>query len=749
MYVSIKTKLVLVTLLITLVVSVFVVFAFISNGRNQELVSELLNIDYRRRLVGEVELETAKLWHALTEASLTQEDSSVEEAREAYTEARENLKTIEEQFQSHTLATLDSVYTGIDRFMEAGMSMVEGYALSRAEGQLLSMSFNTQADGVFRTLGSLGNDLDASHQAAQEAFRAHQQNYEVLQLILSITTIFLLVVVMTLITINLIRPITAAKNSFKELSTTAGDLSRSISIASRDEVGELVKWFNLFIGKLRGILVAVTGLVGRNHRLGKGITRVSRDAAAIVARVVEHAGHTKQEMSHLDGEIEKITGSIQSMKESVLGLSSQVDEQASAIQESTASIEQIMASVNNIAAISENRTEGLSQLVILISRGSEKVSTTNALIQDMAANAQTMRDLIHIINSISHQTNLLAMNASIEAAHAGDAGRGFSVVAEEIRKLSESTRENADMITLSLKTTTEKLEEATTAGRESEAALVTIDREVQEFSDALGEVSSGMTELSSAGTEILRSIDILRAASQVVHDRTSQLNTSIAVISGSAENLQQVSSRSLEITQGLAAQGDELHQVSRRVSVIGHQNRYNNRLLELEINRFNTGVDPESPDDDSTPGLAWSDALFLGIPSIDSQLRQILETLNLFMTGLMTDQDTPTLAPLIDDLLRSLESYFEDEEALMADTGYPELGDHKTLHRAFGDQFRTLRQDAQTTNYGTSSLIALLELLIDWLTDHVANGDADFGRFYSQWSSGGAGSGLGGGGTED
>ncbi|MFW5775844.1 MAG: methyl-accepting chemotaxis protein [Spirochaetota bacterium] len=357
MQLTIKVKLILVTLLI-------------------------IDIENRRRLLSEVELETAILWQSLTDAGLTQQAQSIEEARSAYDLARANLEQVEDR------------YTG--------------------------------------------------------------RRLETLQLIMSASTILLLVLVMTVMAINLTRPLQKTRDSFREPATSTGDLSRTIAVRSKDEVGELVAWFNQFIGKLRDLLVKVAGLVGKNHRLGERISLVSQSASTIVSNVVESVTRSRTEMARLDSEIERVTDSIDGMNESVQTLSLQVEEQGSAIQEST---------------------------------------------------------------------------ASIEAAHAGDAGRGFSVVAEEIRKLSDNTRNNADMIGKTLRTTTDKIQSATTVGQESEVALSTINQEVQEFS-------------------------------QTVQDRTSQIRTGIEVISESSRTMQQVSMQSLEITNRLADQGRRMNQVS-------------------------------------------------------------------------------------------------------------------------------------------------------------------------------------------
>ena len=344
MHLNIRGKLISIILLIILLVSGFAFFALRSTAQNKALVSDLLDIERRRNLLSAVETETAKMWQYLANASLTRKTELLEKAKSSYSTARGNLGKIEEQSESNAVSTLQSVSSGMDLLMNTGTQMVEAYGLNKAEGSLVMMSFDTQAASIFRTFTNLRSDLDAAHQSTEERFLAQQRNFETVQLILSISTIALLILVMSMFAINLTRPIIATRNSFKELATSAGDLSRTITVRSKDEVGQLVGWINQFIGKLRGILINVTELVDKNHKLGERISNASHNAATIVSGVVESLSDTRTEMSRLDSEIEKITDSIEDMKGSVKNLSAQVEAQSSAIQESSASIEEIMAS---------------------------------------------------------------------------------------------------------------------------------------------------------------------------------------------------------------------------------------------------------------------------------------------------------------------------------------------------------------------------------------------------------------------
>jgi methyl-accepting chemotaxis protein len=131
------------------------------------------------------------------------------------------------------------------------------------------------------------------------------------------------------------------------------------------------------------------------------------------------------------------------------------------------------------------------------------VDGTNTMIQEIANDIEKITQIVGIIDDISDQTNLLSMNAAIEAAHAGNAGRGFSIVADEIRKLADSTQANSQNIKAMIKEMSEKIEKVLVKSASSKIAFFEVDREVASASRSMSEIASAMQELSSGSSAIL------------------------------------------------------------------------------------------------------------------------------------------------------------------------------------------------------------------------------------------------------
>jgi methyl-accepting chemotaxis protein len=138
------------------------------------------------------------------------------------------------------------------------------------------------------------------------------------------------------------------------------------------------------------------------------------------------------------------------------------------------------ASVESVARIALQRQEALEQLVSITNKGGEQVEITNKLIEENANDVKEILEIIEIINNVASQTNLLSMNAAIEAAHASDSGRGFAVVAEEIRKLAESTNENSKRIRKTITTIADRIQQILEASNESSDSFQKIDHETRQ-----------------------------------------------------------------------------------------------------------------------------------------------------------------------------------------------------------------------------------------------------------------------------
>jgi methyl-accepting chemotaxis protein len=186
-------------------------------------------------------------------------------------------------------------------------------------------------------------------------------------------------------------------------------------------------------------------------------------------------------------------------------LTHQIQQQGLLVHESASAIEQMTASIASVRATVENRQQVVQSLNNSTVTGHSRIQTTQKVISDVSQSVSSVRSMIDVIDDIAARTNLLAMNAAIEAAHAGASGKGFAVVAQEIRKLAVSTAENASNISQTLNNLVKKIHEAELSSKDIGEAFAGIAKNSSQVQEAFLEIFASTKELDAGAQDMLES----------------------------------------------------------------------------------------------------------------------------------------------------------------------------------------------------------------------------------------------------
>ena len=271
------------------------------------------------------------------------------------------------------------------------------------------------------------------------------------------------------------RIITSSLRSFGvDFQTAAGgNLSVRSSVRSRDEVGTLAVEFNTFMERLSSVMAQIHRVAGDTRGISTNLAGMAGEMAAAAEEMRASAGGIQRKSQVLDQSVSESSEAAQTVRGKVGTLGDALSSQSHAIAESSAAIEEMSASIDMIAQTAEHKLSAALDLAQDASSGRDSMNSTVRIIKKAAESAGVIRESIAVIQDLSARTNLLAINAAIEAAHAGDAGRGFAVVASEIRKLAENSGNSAREITTSLE---EVVNDILTAESSVEESGATFDR---------------------------------------------------------------------------------------------------------------------------------------------------------------------------------------------------------------------------------------------------------------------------------
>jgi methyl-accepting chemotaxis protein len=219
------------------------------------------------------------------------------------------------------------------------------------------------------------------------------------------------------------------------------------------------------------------------------------------------------------------------------GLQQRMEDQVRAVQLTSAALEEISANIQSITASARSKKDSLDRLGGQAQLGETRLRDLQSSFVQMEKTAQEILSVVQVIEDISGRTNLLAMNASIEAAHAGNAGRGFAVVAQEIRKLAEETGRNSQAIRQTLDRNLEQVGHAVQASDASQNLLRTMIQAFYDVQSLLAEQLGGMEELALGTNQILGSVENLQSGTGAVRESALEVRDAVAHNSLHAESI--------------------------------------------------------------------------------------------------------------------------------------------------------------------------------------------------------------------
>ncbi len=401
------------------------------------------------------------------------------------------------------LKTLSADYRDIA--MQLSKGMVDE-TLDLAQVQPMTARMNDALAQLELALDALRN---ASHQQFTGAIDAVNDASKMALdagLAVGLVTAFILIVSGLLVSNSITRNIGSVVSSLEEMASGDGDLTLRLKSNSNDEVGTLVDRFNLFVDKLQGVISQVSNSTVRVAEAAGEMKRVSEVSAVGMNSQQQEIDQVVTAMAEMTSTVDEVAGS-----------AARAAETANVARSDAAAGKQVV----------EENMQAISKLAADVEHAAE-------VIQELDSHSDSIGAVLNVIRDIAEQTNLLALNAAIEAARAGEQGRGFAVVADEVRTLAtrthESTREINDMITR-LQSGTQSAVQTMSQGREQAQASVD---QAAKVGETLERIAQGVEEINGMNIQIASAAEQQAAAVGEINNNIVNLGQAVSQVTEGA-----------------------------------------------------------------------------------------------------------------------------------------------------------------------------------------------------------------------
>jgi methyl-accepting chemotaxis protein len=311
------------------------------------------------------------------------------------------------------------------------------------------------------------------------------------------------------------RPINSVAAMLKNIASGEGDLTQRLAYAKKDELGELVNWFNRFLDKLQPTIAQIKQSITE--------ARGTADQSSAIAR------QTSEGMQVQFREIDQVATASNEMSATAHDVANSASNAASAARGADQSAREGMQ-------IIEKSTRDITTLA-------DEVSKAVGEVEALAVNSEQIGSVLEVIRSIAEQTNLLALNAAIEAARAGESGRGFAVVADEVRNLAKRTQDSVEEIRQVIERIQSGTRGVVATMHSSQSQAQSNAGQIHQAVQALGKISDAVTVISDMNLQIASAAEQQSAVAEEVNRNVSAIRTVTETLTGQATESAAISSQ--------------------------------------------------------------------------------------------------------------------------------------------------------------------------------------------------------------
>ncbi|MDR2576075.1 MAG: methyl-accepting chemotaxis protein [Treponema sp.] len=405
---------------------------------------------------------------------------------------------------------------------------------------------------------------------------------------------FIIIVIIVGIIISVFLSIIITSNIMKQISNTAntlkiiagGDLTQNINVNSKDEMGNLSRDINFTVDQIKNMIIHIKKEASNLNGIGNDLASNMTETAAAVNEITANIQSIKGRVINQSASVSETNATMKQVITNINKLNGLVENQADTISKRSAFIQ---AMVNNINSVNQTLLKNLENVQTLKEAsdvGRNGLQEVAGDIQEIARESEGLLEINSVMENIASQTNLLSMNAAIEAAHAGESGKGFAVVADEIRKLAENSGEQSKTIGTVLKKIAESIKKITSSTENVLTEFEAIDSGIKTVAEQEEVIRHAMEEQAEGSNQLLEGTTNLNGITQQVKAGSEEMLEGSQEVVKESQNLEKATQ---EITGGMnemASGAEQVNVAVNHVNSISGKTREGIDTLLKEVSRF-------------------------------------------------------------------------------------------------------------------------------------------------------------------
>ena len=412
------------------------------------------------------------------------------------------------------------------------------------------------------------------------------RNTQIIIIVIAAVIILFLSVLLIVVSCRfiLLKPIQSVMGLLKSMGE--GDLTKQLSVKNNDEIGEMVESANITMKKISSLIANIRKEVEVLSGIGVDLTSNMNQTASTMNEITANTQNAKERALNQSASVSETHATMNNLVTNINKLDKHIENQSRNISKASSAIEEMAANIKSVNATLLVNADSVNTLTNASEVGRASLAEVSTDIQEIARESESLLQINAVMKNIASQTNLLSMNAAIEAAHAGDAGRGFAVVANEIRKLAENSSEQSKTISMALKKMKSSIDKITFSTGNVLTRFEAIDSNVRTVSIQEENIRSAMEEQEVSSREILGGTNELNEITQQVKSSSNEMLDGAKEVIRESENLEKVTQ---EITSGMnemAVGTEHINLAINHVNDLSNKMREGIDILEKEVSRF-------------------------------------------------------------------------------------------------------------------------------------------------------------------